>query len=70
MRIIIRFLLIDDRMGRFDRQVTVEVQRDTVFLDQVVRQQLTFALDEDHTALLETVAEGFQDLSRLVGYLG
>lgn len=57
-------------MSWFDRQVAVEVQRDAVFLDQVVGQQLTFALDEDHASLLESVAERFQDFSRLVRYLG
>lgn len=59
-------LLVDDRIGGFDRQVAVQVQRHAVLGHQVVGEQLTFALDEHQAALFEAETERLQDLSGLV----
>lgn len=52
-------LLVDDRMCGFDWQVAVQVQQHTVLGYQVVRKQLTFALNEHQASLLETETEWF-----------
>lgn len=59
-------LLIDDRMGGFDWQVTVQIQGHAVLGYQVVGEQLTFALDEHQAALFETEAKWLQNPPGLV----
>lgn len=64
-----RSLLIDDRMGGFDGQVAVQVQRDAVLGHEVVGEQLALALDEHQAPLLEAEAERLEDLPGLVRHL-
>lgn len=56
-------------MSRFNGQVAVEIEKNAVLGDEVVRQELSLALDEDETSLLEAKTERLQDLPRLVGDL-
>lgn len=59
-------LLIDYRMSGLDGKIAVQIQPDSVLRDEIVRQQLTLALDEDETTLLETESKRLQNLTGLV----
>lgn len=56
-------------MSGFDRQITVKIQEDAVFGYEIVSQELSLALHEDETTLLEAETERLQYLPGLVGDL-
>lgn len=62
-------LLIDYRMSGFNGQIAVQIQKDAVLGDEVVRQELSLALDEHETSLLESETVRLQYPSRLVSNL-
>lgn len=56
-------------MSGFNGQIAVQVQKDAVLGDEVVRQELSLALDEHETSLLESETERLQYLPRFVSNL-
>lgn len=56
-------------MSGFNGQIAVQIQKDAVLGDEVVRQELSLALDEHETSLLESETERLQYLSRFVSNL-
>jgi len=52
-------LLIDYRMSGFNGQIAVQVQKNAILGDEVVRQELSLALDEYKTTLFESETKWF-----------
>lgn len=52
-------LLINYRMSGLNRQIAVQVQKDTILGDEIMRQKLSLALDEHKTTLFESEAKWF-----------
>lgn len=56
-------------MSGFNGQIAVQVQKDAVLGDEVMCQELSLALDEHETSLLESETEGLQYPPRFVSNL-